>query len=148
MQPAFWEAADVMIELDRMLQRVVGEVFGPDMDVTYSADAKSPHVHRAEVASRGSNRRVGLRASYGWFDVTMLDLSLSATVFDDGDEERDKEAALRALARVARAYLDGAGDVIQKRGILRSRPALRIVVDGQEWELGRRTSRVPAIDYS
>jgi len=128
-----------------MLQRVVGEVFGPDVDVTYSADAKSPHVHRVELAARGSGRRVGLRASYGWLDVTMFDLGVSATVFDEDDEERDKEAALRALALVARAYLDGVGDVIQKRGILRSRPVLRIVVDGREWELGRRTSRVPAV---
>lgn len=92
-----------MIELDRMLQRVVGEVFGPHVDVTYSADAKSPHVHRAELAARGSGRRVGLRASYGWFDITMLDLGFSATLFDEDDEERDKEAALRALALVARA---------------------------------------------
>lgn len=146
--PAFWQAADVTIELDRMLQRVVGEVFGPDTDVTYSADPKSPHVHRAELAARDSGRRVGLTASYWWFDVTMLDLGVSAIVFDEDDAERDKEAALRALALVARAYLEGAGDVIQKRGILRSRPLLRIVVDGQEWELGRRTSRVPEIGYS
>lgn len=145
---AFWQAADVTIGLDRMLQRVVGEVFGPDVDVTYSTDAKSPHVHRAELAACDSGRRVGLRASYGWFDITMLDLGFSATVFDEDDEERDKEAALRALALVARAYLDGAGDVIQERGFLRSRPVLRIVVDGQEWELGRRTSRVPPIEYS
>ena len=145
---AFWQAADVMIELDRMLQRVIGEVFGPDADVTYSAEAKSPRVHRAELAARGSGRRVGLRASYWWFDVTMLDLGVSAVVFDEDDDESEKEAALRALALVARAYLDGAGDLIQERGFLRSRPVLRIVVDGQEWELGRRTSRVPPTDYS
>lgn len=147
-RPAFWQAADVTIELDRMLQRVVGEVFGPDANVTYSADPKSPQVHRAELAAGDSARRVGLRASYWWSDVTMLDLGVSATVFDEDDEEPEKEVALRALALVARAYLDGAGDLVQKRGIFRSRPVLRIVVDGQEWELGRRTSMVPPIDYS
>lgn len=136
------------IELDRMLQRVVAEVFGSDVDVTYSADPKSPHVHRAELGAGDSGRRVGLRASYCWFDVTMLDLGVAATVFDEDDEESDKEAALRALALVARAYLDGAGDVIQKRRIFRSRPVLRIVVDDQEWEFGRRTSRMTPINCS
>lgn len=77
----------------------------------------------------------------------MLDLGVSATVVDEDDEEPDKEAALRALAKVAHAYLEGAGEVIHRRGLLGSRPTLRIVVDGQEWRLGRR-SNVPPIDYS
>lgn len=143
-----WQAAEVTIELDRMLQRVVAEVFGSDVNVTYSADPKSPHVHRAELGPGDSGRRVGLRASYCWFDVTMLDLGVAATVFDEDDEESDKEAALRALALVARAYLDGTGEVIQKRGIFRSRPVLRIVVDDEEWELGRTVSKVPPLNYS
>jgi hypothetical protein len=141
-----WHAAHVTIELDRMLQRVVAEVFGSDVDVTYSADPKSPKVQRVELAAAGSGRRVGLRASYWWFDVTMLDLGVSATVFDEDDEEPHKEAALRALALVARAYLDGAGEVIQKRGIFGSRPLLRIVVDDQEWELGRTVSKAPPLN--
>ena len=143
-----WHAADVTMELDTMLQRVVAEVFGSDVDVTYSADPKSPTVQRAELGAAGSGRRVGLRASYWWFDVTMLDLGVSATVFDEDDEESDKEAALRALALVARAYLDGTGQVIQKRGIFRARPVLRIVVDDQEWELGQTVSKVPPLTYS
>lgn len=142
---AIWQAADVTIELDRMLQKVVADVFGSDVDVTYSADPKSPSVHRAELAAGDSGRRVGLRASYLWFDVTMLDLGVSATVFDEDDEGPDKEAALRALALVARAYLDGAGELTQKRGIFRSRPVLRIVVDDQEWELGRTVSKAPPL---
>ena len=76
----------------------------------------------------------------------MLDLGVAATIFDEDDEEPDKEAALRALARVASAYLDGAGEIAQKRGLFGYRPVLRIVVDGQEWELGRSTSKVRPVN--
>jgi hypothetical protein len=134
--------------MDGMLKRVVAEVFGPNADVIYSGDPKSPEIYRAELAAGDSSRRVGLRASYWWFDVTMLDLGVSATVFDDDDQESDKEAALRALALVARAYLDGAGEVTHKRGIFRSHPVLRVVVEDQEWELGPTVSKVPPVNYS
>ena len=46
---SLWQAADVTIALDRMLQRVVIDVFGSDADVAYSAGPKSPGVYRAEL---------------------------------------------------------------------------------------------------
>ena len=69
--------------------------------------------------------------------VSIFDLGVSATLFDYGDDESEKEAILRELALVARAYLDGAGRVYKKRG-LRSHPVLTITVNGREWKLGRR----------
>lgn len=52
------------------------------------------------------------------------------------------EALLRELALVADAYLRGAGQIEQKRGLFRTTSVLMVTVNGNEWALGRRTSRV------
>ena len=94
-------------------------------------------------AARGEGRRtVRLQAAgNGMFDITILDLGVSAQLFEY-DDEGYMEAILRELALVADAYLSGGGRIGQKRGMLRTRSATRITVNGDEWTLGRRTSQV------
>jgi hypothetical protein len=57
---------------------------------------------------------------------------VSTTLYDYDDEEKDKEAGLRALGRVVRAYLRGEGRAEHKRGLIRSHPVLAIEVDNRE----------------
>lgn len=75
------------------------------------------------------------------FDVTILDLGVSAALFEY-DDEGYMEAVLRELALVADAYLLGEGRIEHKRGVLRTRPVMNITVNGNEWTLGRRTSKI------
>jgi hypothetical protein len=91
--------------------------------------------------TRAGRRAVGLSAASGRVDITILDLDVSATLLEY-DDESYMQAILRELALVADAYLRGEGLVQQKRGILRTRPALKIIVNGNEWILGRRTSSI------
>jgi hypothetical protein len=131
----------VVIDVQALLRRVVAEVFGADVKATYSTDPKAPHTHRVRLTAADGRRHAGLSASYEWFDATIFDLGVSTFLLDYDDEEDDKEAVLRALALVVRAYLRGEGRVERRRGLIRSHPVLRIVVDNREWELGRRSSR-------
>ncbi|WP_344686576.1 hypothetical protein [Blastococcus jejuensis] len=130
------------IDVEALLRRVVGEVFDADVEATYSTNPRTPYLHLVRLSDPSGQRHAGLRASYEWFDATIFGLGVSTTLFDYDDDEEDKEAVLRALARVVRAYLRGEGRVEHRRGLIRSRPVLRIQVDNQEWELGRRVSRV------
>ena len=66
---------------------------------------------------------------------------MSATLFEY-DDEFYMEALLRELALVADAYLRGASHIERKRGLFRTTPVLVTTVNGKEWALGRRTSRV------
>ncbi|HSE46692.1 MAG TPA: hypothetical protein VLA89_15320 [Gemmatimonadales bacterium] len=130
------------IDVEGMLKRVVTEVLGDDCAPTYFSDPTYQQDHRVRLRCANAEPRcAGLRATYEWFEVSIFDLGVSATLFDYGDDESEKEAILRELALVARAYLDGAGRVYQKRG-LRSHPVLTITVNGREWKLGRRSSLV------
>ena len=128
------------IDIERLLRRVVADVFDDDVKAIYSADPKSRHVHRVRLSSESEGQRHA--ASYWWFEATIFDLAVSTFLVDEDDDEEDKEAALRDLALVVRACLRGEGRVEESRGLFRSRPVLTIEVDGREWELGRRTSRV------
>ncbi len=130
----------MVIDIGTLLRRVVDEVFDADVDATYSTDR---HLHRVQLTDPSGTRRAGLRASYEWLDATIFDLGVSTTLFEYDDEEEAKEAVLRELALVLRAYLRGEGRVEHKRGLFRSHSVLRIVVDNREWVLGRRLSRTP-----
>src|SRR4051794_10416449 len=129
------------IDVEALLRRVVAEVFDADVDVAYSMEPKAPHVQGVRLTDPSGTRHAGLRASYEWFDATLFDLGVSTTLYDYDDEEKGKEAALRALALVVRAYLRGEGRIEHRRGLIRSHPVLRVEVDNREWELGRRSSR-------
>jgi hypothetical protein len=131
----------VTIDVQALLRRVVTEVFDADVTTTYSTHPKNPHMQRARLSTADGQRHAGLEASYEWFEATIFDLGVSTFLLDYDDEEEDKAAVLRALARVVRAYLDGEGRVERRRGLVRSHTVLKIVVDDREWELGRRRSR-------
>ena len=51
------------------------------------------------------------------------------------------EALLRRLALVGDAYLRGGGSVEHRRGLFRPRPFLPVSVGGNDWVMGRRSSR-------
>jgi hypothetical protein len=127
--------------MEALLRRVVDEVFDADVEATYSTEPNAAYLHRVRLTDSTDTRHAGLRASYEWCDATIFDLGVSTTLFDYDDEEADKEAVLRALALVVRAYLHGEGRVEHRRGLLRSRTVFRVVVNDREWELGRRSSR-------
>jgi hypothetical protein len=131
----------VAIDVEALLRRVVADVFDANVDVAYSTDPRAPHVHRVRLTDPSGTRHAGLRASYEWFDASIFDLGVSTTLYDYDDEEKDKEAVLRALALVVRAHLRGEGCIEHRRGLVRSRLVSRIMVDNREWELGRRSSR-------
>ncbi len=129
--------------VERMLRRVVLDVFDDRVEVAWDKQPGAPYIHRASLSAKhgAARRAVGLSAASEWVDITILDLDVSATLFEY-DDESYMEAILRELALVADAYLRGEGLVEQKRGIFRSRPVLRIIVNGNEWILGRRTSSI------
>lgn len=131
-------------DIEGVLRRVAHAVFDEGIDVRFEAQPDAPHISRVRLAAgSGADRRTaGLRASAtGFFDITIFDLGVSATLFEY-DDESYMEAVLRELALVADAYLQGAGRIEQMRGLLRTRPVLMITVNGNDWVLGRRTSRV------
>ena len=128
----------VAIDVEALLRRVVAEVFDADVDATYSTEPNDLHMHRVQLTTADAQRHAGLRASYEWFDADIFDLGVSTFLLDYGDEKKEKEAVLRDLALVVRAYLRGEGRVEHRRGLIRSHSALKIVVDGQEWVLRRR----------
>ena len=127
-----------------MLRRVAHDVFDEDIDMTFEAQPDAPHISRVTLgAGGGADRRTaGLRAaSTGFFEVTIFDLGVSATLFEY-DDESYMEALLRELALVADSYLRGACHIEQKRGLFRTRPVLITTVNGKQWALGSRTSTV------
>ncbi|MCZ2848658.1 hypothetical protein [Modestobacter sp. VKM Ac-2978] len=122
------------IDVEALLRRVVAEVFDADVDATYSTEPNSL-MHRVRLTTADGQRHAGLRASYEWFDADIFDLGVSTFQVDYDDEEAGKEAALRELALVVRAYLRGGGRVEHRRGLIRSHSVLKIDVDGHEWAL-------------
>ena len=131
----------VAIDVEALLRRVVADIFDADVDATYSTVPKAPQVHRVRLTADGGKRQAGLRASYEKFDADIFDLGVSTGLFEYDDEENEKEAALRALALVVRAYLRGEGRVEQRRGLIRSHRVLKITVDNREWVLGHHWSQ-------
>lgn len=123
------------IDIEALLRRVVAEVFDADVEATYSTAPKDPRTHRVELTSGDGRRHAGMTASYEWFDAFIFDLGVSTFLLDYDDEEADKEAVLRELALVVRAYLRGEGRVERRRGLFRSHSVLKIVIDGHEWVL-------------
>jgi uncharacterized protein YbjT (DUF2867 family) len=125
----------VAIDIEALLRRVVAEVFDADVTAAYSTHPKNPHMHRVELTAADGRRSAGLEASYEWFEATIFNLGVSTFLLNYDDEEEDKEAVLRALAQVVRAYLRGEGRVEHRRGLFRSRPVLKIMADDREWAL-------------
>ena len=78
-------------------------------------------------------------------DAFIPELNVQTTLFDYDDVEPEKEAELRRLCLVMRAYLQGEGHVEKRRRLFRpgTVPILSIEVDGLEWRLGRHHFVVP-----
>jgi hypothetical protein len=128
------------IDLERMLRRVVEDVFGGGVSAVYTVDPKGSPAYRVEL-SGDDQRRARLRVTYEWFEVSIPDLAVGAFLLDYDDDESEKERVVRELALVAKAYLDGEGTIETKRGLLRTVPVLTVRVNGRDWRLGRRTSQ-------
>lgn len=129
-----------------MLHRVVEEVFDERAVVKEEDDQGAPHVYRMRVSSHtaldGQERHAALVASYEWFQVHVLDLDVGTIRFDYDDDEAKKEAELRDLAHLVRAYLQGEGEVTYRPSLIRRRPmpTLTVKANGIRWRLGRSTS--------
>ncbi len=130
----------VAIDVQGLLRRVVAEVFDADVTATYSTHPKNTHMHRVQLTTADGQRHAGLEASYEWLQATIFDLGVSTFLLDHDDEGEAKADVLQGLALVVRAFLHGEGRVEHRRGLIRSQPVLRIVVDNREWELGRSRS--------
>jgi hypothetical protein len=129
-----------------VLHRVVTEVFG-DTEVTWEDDEReTPHVHcvrlSARVSSDDRERNAALCASYEWFEAHLLDLEVGTISFDYDDDESEKEAEMRDLARIVRAYPQGEGEVTYRPTLFRRRllPTLTFDMDGTRWHFRGRTS--------
>lgn len=134
------------IDIKAMLDRVVAEVFDETFAVTTVNSSDDAWLHGVQVSRRADNGRAAIiRASYEWMDAFVPELEVQVTLFDYDDVEAEKEAELRRLCLVMRAYLQGEGRIEQCRRLFRrgTVPALRVEVDGLEWRLGRHFSSVP-----
>ncbi len=71
------------------------------MKVAGDTHTGAPDVHRASLSAEheAGRRAVGLSAAGEWFDVTIFDLDVSATLFEY-DDESHVEAVPRGLALV------------------------------------------------
>jgi hypothetical protein len=134
------------IDIKAMLHRVVAEVFDENFAVTNASSSDDSWLHGVHVSNGSDQDRTAIiRASYGWMDAIVPELNVQTILFDEDDVEAEKEAELRRLCFVMRAYLQGEGRVEQRRRLFRrgTVPILSIEVDGLEWRLGRRHSSVP-----
>ncbi|WP_461186782.1 hypothetical protein [Arthrobacter sp. Z4-13] len=131
------------IDIKAMLHRVVDEVFNETFAVVDVIPEADPWLHSVRVSGRfGNDRTARIRASYEWANVFIPELDVGAILFEYDDVEDEKEAELRKLCLVMRAYLQGQGHIEKRRRLFRRGEVsvLKIEVDGYEWRLGRSTS--------
>lgn len=134
------------IDVGALLARVVGEAFDENVSaVLEDPPSEMPYVYCAHLSSAVQARRASLCATYEWFELHVIDLNVSVTLFDYDDDEAQKNDALRELALVARAYLNGEGQIDAEKRFLRrgTRQCLTIEVNGRQWRLGKHSSSVP-----
>lgn len=134
------------IDIKAMLHRVVAEVFDENFAVAKVGSSDDSWLHGVQVSNRSDKGRAAIiRASYEWIDAFIPELNVRTILFDYDDVEPEKEAELRRLCLVIRAYLQGEGHIEERRRLFRrgTVSSLRIEVDGLEWLLGRNRSSVP-----
>lgn len=125
-----------------MLQRAVAEVFDQTFTVEDATSGDDPFRQAVRVISEPEHDRTAIiRASYTWMDGFIPELNVQTGVLDEDDVEHEKEAALRRVCLVMRAYLRGEARIEQRRRLFRrgTFPIVSIEVDGQEWRLGRNS---------
>ncbi|MBD8063425.1 hypothetical protein [Oceanitalea stevensii] len=136
----------MVVDIRAVLHRVVDEVFDDSVFVHEYDDHDAPDAYRVRVTSRAvpyiQERDGCLVASYEWFQAHIPDLDVGNIRFNYDDDEREKEADLRDLALLVRAYLRGAGEVTYRPSLIRRRPipTLTVEASGVRWRLGRRVS--------
>ncbi|MFE4542317.1 hypothetical protein [Arthrobacter sp. NPDC056727] len=133
------------IDIKAMLHRVADQVFDENFTVSSVSSGDDSWLHGIHVSRVEKARTAIIRASYEWIDAFVPELNVQTTLFDYDDVEAEKEADLRRLCLVIRAYLQGDGHVEERRRLFRrgTTSTLRIEVDGLEWRLGRNQSVVP-----
>ncbi len=134
------------IDIRAMLDRVVAEAFDENFTATPTDSSDDSCLHGVHLSNRsGTDRTAIIRVSYEWMDALIPELDVQTILFDYDDVEAEKEAELRRLCLVMRAYLRGGGRVEQRRRFLHwgTIPVLSIEVDGLEWRLRRHLSTVP-----
>lgn len=134
-------------DIESIVRRVVADVFGSDVASTGVSHRQEDRSWSVTLSvGSASDRTVVLRASPYWFTVHIPEHDVGAIVFDEDDDGAPKEAALRAVSAVARAWLEGEGTVRRNARRFRRGECVRIVVattDG-EWVLGRNRCQVPS----
>jgi hypothetical protein len=136
----------VPIDIERLFKGVVGQVFGNTANVEFFSDPKYAHDWWASVSPEGDgSREIRIRATYEWFSAQIPAHDVGTIVFEYDDDESAKEQALRELALVMLAYMQGDGSVGFERTRIRRRrrPFVAIDRDGKRWVLGpgpRRSS--------
>lgn len=141
-----WDTILVTIDIGKMHDRVVAEVFGEEFIVEEANSSKDPWIYAARVKSRNElGRSAIIRATYEWMDIHIPELDVGAITFACEDVEQEKVDELTRLCLVARAYLRGEGRIGQQKRFFRrdAIPVLNIEVDGLEWSLGRNFSKDP-----
>lgn len=129
-----------------VLHRVVDEIFDECTFVREEDDHEAPYAYGMRLSNRTASsdqkRHASLAASHEWFEAHVIDLGVSRRNFDYGEDEADKEAELRDLAHLVRAYLQGEGEVTYRPSLFRRRPmpTLKVETNGVRWRLGRSVS--------
>jgi len=129
----------MVIDIEAMLRRVVEEELDARFAVTITSDDRS--WHRARISADETGRSCVIAADAEWFQLGVPALDVGTFLLDHDEDPAYKQAILRGLVRVARAYVQGQGRVEWRRGLLRHRPVVLIEVEGEQWELGHRTGR-------
>lgn len=143
---ATWDDRPVpQVDIERLISRVVGEVFGDTVEVSYTPHPKYADDWRALVVSKiDPTKTIEIRATHEWFTAHIPALNVGTIVFEYDEDEAEKAAALRELSLVARAYLRGDGKVEFKRSRFgrRTRASVTIHLDDKHWVLGKGTSSI------
>ncbi|KLU10232.1 hypothetical protein ABL57_07945 [Kocuria sp. SM24M-10] len=108
------------IDIKAMLDRVVAEVFDETFAVRTVGSSDAAWLPGVQVSRRADNGRAAIiRASYEWMVAFISELEVQVALFDYDDVEVEKEAELRRLCLVMRAYLHGEGYIEQRRRLFR-----------------------------
>lgn len=140
--PSFCKTLIVTIDSEAMLDRVIADVLDGNSGTRTVNSAGRTWLHSVEVISRThEDRAVVIRAGRAWIGSLFPQLGVGAEMVDEDDDLAYKEKELRKLCRALRAYLEGGGDITQRRRFFGqgSTLELAIKVDGFEWCFGRRS---------
>lgn len=121
------------IDIKAMLHRVVDDVFNEQFAVVDIISEADPWLHSVHVSGRfGNDRTARIRASYEWANVFIPELDVGAILFEYDDVEEEKEAELRKLCLLIRAYLQGQGHIEKRRRLFRRDELSVLMISGRQ----------------